>query len=36
MPKRELSHPHQVIDWLHEWAAKLTESAEMAPLPNWG
>ncbi|MBE2284538.1 MAG: hypothetical protein IAE77_13865 [Prosthecobacter sp.] len=29
MPKRELSHPHQVIDWLHEWAGRLAEPAEM-------
>jgi hypothetical protein len=29
MPKRELSHPHQVIEWLTEWAERLTEPAEM-------
>ena len=29
MPKRELSHPHQVIDWLNEWAERLMEPAEM-------
>ncbi|WP_395744037.1 hypothetical protein [Prosthecobacter sp.] len=29
MPKRELSHPHQVIDWLNEWAVRLAGPAEM-------
>jgi hypothetical protein len=29
MPKRELSHPHQVIEWLEDWASQLKEPAEM-------
>ena len=29
MPKRELSHPHQVINWLEDWASQLKEPAEM-------
>jgi hypothetical protein len=29
MPKRELKHPHQVEDWLHELAGQVTAPAGM-------
>lgn len=29
MPRRELSHPRQVTDWLHEWAQRLNMPASM-------
>jgi hypothetical protein len=29
MPRRELSHPHQVTEWLEEWGRVLKEPGEM-------
>ncbi len=29
MPRRELSHPHQVTAWLEEWGRALNEPGEM-------
>ncbi len=29
MPRRELSKPSQIIDWLDDWGARLTQPAEM-------
>ncbi len=29
MPRRELSHPHQIIGWLVDWGTQLAEPAEM-------
>jgi hypothetical protein len=29
MPRRELSHPHQVTEWLAEWGRALREPGEM-------
>lgn len=29
MPRRELSQPQQIIDWLHEWGGLLKEPASM-------
>jgi hypothetical protein len=29
MPKRELRHPHQVEQWLHNWSQKLTRPASL-------
>ncbi|MEO0413758.1 MAG: DUF6036 family nucleotidyltransferase [Verrucomicrobiota bacterium] len=29
MPKRELSSPSQIIDWLEDWGSKISEPAEM-------
>ncbi len=29
MPRRELHHPHQVIEWLEEWGRALKESGRM-------
>lgn len=36
MPRRELRHPHQVTDWLHEWGAKLQEPASMILIGSAG
>jgi len=36
MPIRELSHPHQVIDWLNEWGRLLTEPAELILIGSAG
>lgn len=29
MPLRQLSRPQQIIDWLDEWGAKLSEPGEL-------
>lgn len=29
MPRRELSHPQQVTDWLHDWGRLLAQPASM-------
>ncbi|MEO7318390.1 MAG: hypothetical protein ABIZ56_05325 [Chthoniobacteraceae bacterium] len=36
MPRRELKHPHQVIDWLHAWGARLGESGSMTLIGSAG
>ncbi len=29
MPRRELSHPRQIVDWLTDWGERLSEPASM-------
>lgn len=36
MPKRELSRPHQITDWLNEWGSKLEEPASMILIGSAG
>jgi hypothetical protein len=36
MPRRELKHPQQVIDWLKEWGEKLTEPGSMVLIGSAG
>lgn len=36
MPKRELSRPQQVIDWLEDWGQKLNDPGEMILIGSGG
>ena len=36
MPRRELSRPHQVTDWLEEWGRALKEHGEMILIGSAG
>ena len=36
MPRKELRHPRQVTDWLHEWGVKLLEPASMILIGSAG
>jgi hypothetical protein len=36
MPRRELSHPHQITDWLQDWGQKLQQPAEMVLIGSAG
>lgn len=36
MPKRELKHPQQVVDWLNEWGEQLKDPGEMPLLGSAG
>lgn len=36
MPRRELSKPQQIIDWLVEWGAALSEPASMTLIGSAG
>ena len=36
MPLRELKYPHQVLDWLQDWGARLHEPAEMILIGSAG
>jgi len=36
MPRRELKHPHQVEDWLHELAGKLTAPGRLTLIGSGG
>ena len=36
MPRRELSKPQQIIDWLVEWGAALDEPASMTLIGSAG
>ncbi len=36
MPKRELSYPKQIADWLEDWGEKLTQPSEMTLIGSGG
>lgn len=36
MPRKELRHPHQVIDWLRKWGDRLDEPASMILIGSAG
>ena len=36
VPLRELKHPHQVTDWLHDWGRRLAEPASMILIGSAG
>lgn len=36
MPARELSRPHQVIEWLEEWGGRLEEPGELTLIGSAG
>ena len=36
MPRKELKHPHQVIDWLRDWGDRLNEPASMILIGSAG
>ncbi|MBE7496610.1 MAG: hypothetical protein HS117_16840 [Verrucomicrobiaceae bacterium] len=36
MPRKELKHPHQVVDWLLEWGGQLKEPASMILIGSAG
>jgi hypothetical protein len=36
MPRRELKHPHQVIEWLQEWGERLAELGAMTLIGSAG
>jgi hypothetical protein len=36
MPRRELKHPHQVVEWLREWGRQLREPAAMTLIDSAG
>jgi hypothetical protein len=36
MPRRELSRPQQIVDWLVEWGATLDEAASMTLIGSAG
>jgi hypothetical protein len=36
MPRRELSHPYQITDWLQDWGQKLQQSAKMVLIGSAG
>lgn len=36
MPKRELSYPKQIADWLEDWGEKLTQPGEMTLIGSGG
>jgi hypothetical protein len=36
MPRRELKHPHQVVDWLNEWGSALQRPASLILIGSGG
>jgi hypothetical protein len=36
MPRRELSHPYQITDWLQDWGQKLQQPAKMVLIGSAG
>jgi hypothetical protein len=36
MPRRELSYPNQITDWLQDWGQKLQQPAEMVLIGSAG